>query len=69
MLAVAEGTGLSAHALIQEALFTVARQLLSKTQFSVSQIAAALHYGDSAAFSNAFRRWSRLSPRKWRNVV
>lgn len=58
--------GTSAHALIQEALFAVARQLLRETRLSVSEIAAALHYGDTAAFSNAFRRWEKLSPGKWR---
>ncbi len=64
-----EEEGASAHQLIQEALFSVARQMLRETHLGVSEIAAALHYGDTAAFSNAFRRWAGLSPSKWRQLA
>ncbi len=46
--------------------FEVARQLLGDTQMSVSEIAAALHYCDTSAFTHAFRRWSGDTPRQWR---
>lgn len=58
--------GTSVLELIQEATFAVAQQLLRETSLSVSEIAAALYYNDTAAFSNAFRRWSGSSPRDWR---
>lgn len=61
--------GTSAHALIQEVLFSVARQLLRETQLSIADIAAVLHYGNAAAFSTAFRRWAQESPREWRQRV
>lgn len=61
--------GATAHQLIQETLFAVARQLLHETQLSVSEIAAALHYGDTAAFSNAFHRWAGQAPSRWRQAV
>lgn len=64
-----EADGTSAHQLIQEALFSVARQMLGETHLGVSEIAAALHYGDTAAFSNAFRRWAGMSPSKWRRLA
>lgn len=64
-----ETEGTSAHQLIQETLFAVARQLLRETQLNVSEIAAALHYGDTAAFSNAFRRWAGQPPSKWRQLA
>jgi len=61
--------GTSAHALIQEVLFSVSRQLLRETRISVTEIAAVLHYGNAAAFSTAFRRWAQHSPREWRRLV
>jgi AraC-like DNA-binding protein len=60
--------GTSVNQLVQEALFEVAQQLLGETRMSVSDIAAALHYADTAAFSNAFRRWAGSSPRSWRQA-
>lgn len=59
----------SGHQLIQEALFSLARQLLQETGLSISEIACALHYNDTAAFSNAFRRWAGVSPRQWRSTI
>jgi AraC-like DNA-binding protein len=59
----------TAHQLIQEVLFSVARQLLQETGLSISEIASALHYNDTAAFSNAFRRWAGVSPRQWRRSI
>jgi AraC-like DNA-binding protein len=61
--------GITAHQLIQDALFSVARQLLQETGLSISEIASALHYNDAAAFANAFRRWAGVSPRQWRSTA
>lgn len=63
----AEGT--SVQQLIQEATSTVAQQLLRETELSIAEIAAALYYNDTAAFSNAFRRWVGRSPNQWRKSV
>lgn len=53
--------------LINEARFERARQLLSDTELSVAQIAAALHYADPNVFSRAFRNWAKVSPSQWRS--
>ncbi|MCP5230162.1 AraC family transcriptional regulator [Accumulibacter sp.] len=61
-----EREGKSLRALITEARFELAKQLLQNTALSVAAIAAALHYEDSNAFSRAFRSWSKRSPMQWR---
>ena len=51
---------------INQTRYELARQLLSNTNLSVSNIAAALHYADPNVFSRAFRNWAGSSPRQWR---
>ena len=63
----ADGTSL--QLLINETRFEVARQLLSESDMPAGEIAAALHYSDSSAFSRAFKEWSGTSPREWRQAV
>lgn len=46
--------------------YEMARQLLSSDSMFLSQIAEALDYGDTAAFSRAFKRWSGIPPTDWR---
>ena len=53
-------------ALVDEVRFEIARQLLSVTSLTAGEIASALDYGDSAAFTRAFRRWSGMAPSAWR---
>jgi len=53
-------------ALVDEVRFEIARQLLSVTSLTAGEIASALDYGDSAAFTRAFKRWSGLAPSAWR---
>ncbi len=60
----AEGTSL--HAIVAEARFEVARQLLRDTQLALPDVAQALKYSDTAAFSRAFRAWAERSPGRWR---
>lgn len=43
-----------------------ARQLLSETKLSVSQIGAMIGYAETAAFSNAFHKEMGISPREFR---
>lgn len=52
--------------LVSQTRFTLAQQLLANTQLPLSEIAAALHYADSAVFSRAFRNWAQMSPKTWR---
>lgn len=61
----ADGTHL--QALLDQARFSLARQLLRDTRLPVSEIAAALRYSDPNVFSRAFRSWAGASPRQWRN--
>ncbi len=43
-----------------------ATSLLSRTDYSLEQIADELGYSDVANFSRAFKRWSGRSPSNWR---
>ncbi len=56
----------SLQQLVSQTRFTLAQQLLANTQLPLSEIAAALHYADSAVFSRAFRKWAQVSPSEWR---
>jgi len=58
--------GANLQQIINRTRYELARQLLSLTALPVSDIAAALHYTDSNAFSRAFRNWAGLSPIQWR---
>lgn len=62
----AEGT--SVFALTKEVRYQVARDLLANTTLSVTEIAATLVYGDSAAFTRAFRQWAGTPPQAWRRT-
>ena len=63
----ADGTSL--QLLVNETRFEVARQLLNESDMPAGEIAAALHYSDSSAFSRAFKEWSGTSPREWRRAI
>ncbi len=60
----AEGTCFSA--LVDEVRYRYATSLLSRTDYSLEQIADELGYSDVANFSRAFKRWSGRSPSSWR---
>lgn len=47
----------------------VARALLEVTDLGIGEIALALAYSTHAAFDAAFRRWSGMSPQKWRMAL
>jgi AraC-like DNA-binding protein len=63
----AEGT--SFRALADQVRRARADALLSKSGWSVEQIATELGYADAAAFSHAFRRWTGQSPTQFRRSV
>jgi AraC-like DNA-binding protein len=58
--------GTSFQALLDEARFLAARNLLQSSQVPVAEIAARLGYSDTPAFTRAFRRWAAESPAEWR---
>ncbi|MGO4573331.1 AraC family transcriptional regulator [Microvirga sp. 2TAF3] len=58
--------GMGYRAIANETRFEIARQLLQDTEVPLGQIAAALGYSESSAFTRAFRRWSGQTPTAWR---
>jgi AraC-like DNA-binding protein len=58
--------GLAFRQITNEIRFEIACELLTKTDMALGQIAAALKYSESSAFSRAFRRWSGQTPSEWR---
>lgn len=60
----AEGTSFSS--LVDEVRYRHATSLLSRTDYTLEQIADELGYSDVANFSRAFKRWSGRSPSNWR---
>ena len=58
--------GTSFRAIVDEARFEVARQLLADTDMSTNEIADALDYADASGFTRAFRRWTGTPPAAWR---
>jgi AraC-like DNA-binding protein len=58
--------GTSFATLLGEVRFQIASQLLTETDLSFTDVAAALNYTDASAFSRAFRSWAGMSPSKWR---
>ncbi len=60
--------GTSFKALVDEARYDVARQLLRDTRLPVTEIAFVLDYTECASFARAFRRWSGTTPSDWRGA-
>ena len=52
--------------IVDEVRYRHATSLLSRTDYSLEQIADQLGYSDVANFSRAFKRWSGRSPSNWR---
>lgn len=59
-----EGTSFSM--IVEDIRYRRATALLSRTDFTLEQIAEQLGYSDVTNFSRAFRRWSGRSPGQWR---
>ncbi len=58
--------GISFAALLSQARYDVARELLRDTQLPVDDIAFLLGYAETASFIHAFRRWSGTTATRWR---
>lgn len=52
--------------IVEETRFETARQMLKDSEIGLEQIAEALNYADSRAFTRAFTRWSGATPARWR---
>lgn len=61
--------GLRFSRLVEEARFDVARSLLANRELRVIDVSTELGYGDSANFTRAFRRWTGVSPQRFRRVA
>lgn len=56
----------SFHEVADTTRFEIARQMLESSELEVLQVALALGYADHSSFSRAFKRWSGVTPSKWR---
>jgi len=55
--------------LVESVRFTKARQLLAQSGLSASEIALMLGFSELSAFSRAFKRWSGMSPKAFRDGI
>ncbi|QGM44912.1 AraC family transcriptional regulator [Methylocystis heyeri] len=62
-----EEAGTSFLILREAARYEMARQLLIGTHLRLVDISAAIGYADPAVFSRSFRRWTGVSPKKFRS--
>ena len=58
--------GVSFKILLDQFKRNLAEQYLSQTTMKLEEIAERIGYSDAASFSHAFKRWTGLSPRKFR---
>ncbi len=60
--------GLSYSKLVEQVRFQTALDLLQDPNIKLIEIAAELGYTDAANFTHAFKRWTGVSPRKYRHL-
>lgn len=58
--------GYSFRTLLDEVRYSEAQLQLNHSNISITDLALSLGYADETAFSRAFKRWSGLAPRQWR---
>jgi AraC-like DNA-binding protein len=58
--------GVGFRELVDECRYEVACEMLANSGLDVSYIAAMLDYADASAFTRAFKRWSGITPARWR---
>ena len=61
-----EAFGTNFHELVDECRFEIAQEMLRDTSLSVTDISTSLGYSRASSFVRAFRRWSGMTPGKWR---
>ncbi len=64
-----EAEGASFQPLLDQVRYGMARELLTITELSISEIADALAYSSHSHFTGAFRRWSGATPSEWRATL
>lgn len=64
-----QAEGLSFRDLRNRARFDAARTILAGTGMGVTDLALALGYADTSAFTTAFRRWAGTAPSQWRKQL
>lgn len=57
------------HRVVEDRLLRRAKLMLAGEEVSITEIALELGYRDIAHFTRAFRRWTGLSPRAYRNTA
>lgn len=60
--------GSSLQAIVTQARFDIARQLLRETRLPMAELAATLGFSDPTAFVRAFRGWAGCTPGRWRDA-
>ncbi len=58
--------GVSFQSLLEDVRFAMAKEKLKTPNLSLSEIAFSLGFSDLSAFSRAFKRWSGVSPKAFR---
>jgi len=61
-----EAAGTSFQEVLDRVRFAVARQLLASGDLPMDEIAIALGYSGLSVFQRTFRRWSGVTPGRWR---
>jgi AraC family transcriptional regulator len=61
-------TGISPHQFILQLKIERAKQLINKSQLSLTEIAYELGFTDQAHFSNAFKKIIGVAPRQYRHM-
>lgn len=61
--------GVAFKSLLEKVRFERAKHLLKQTRLTNSEIAVALGFSELSAFSRAFKRWSGLSPKAFREQL
>ncbi|GGO79381.1 AraC family transcriptional regulator [Marinobacterium nitratireducens] len=61
-----KATHSSFSSILNEARFDLARDALTQSDVSLTDLALQLGYSELSAFSRAFKRWSGCSPQQWR---
>jgi AraC-like DNA-binding protein len=58
--------GLNYREILEQARYAIAREKLANPDLSVTELSIDLGYSSSEHFSRAFKRWSGMSPRRFR---
>ncbi len=58
--------GVSYKAVLEQAFGTVATRMLSDTRRSIQETAHAMGFSDPTAFHRAFKRWTGMTPKQYR---